>query len=75
MKTLEQILAKEKDRRVEKGAFGIDACKEMVRWYKEQGKGYYQQLEEYVNEVNTNVFFNGAMVLATWELINDVGVQ
>ena len=71
MKTLEQILNKEKECRVARGPFGIDACKEMVRYYEKNGRSLYQQLEEDVLRANQDVFFNRAMILATWELINE----
>lgn len=71
MKTLEQILEKEKARRVESGDFGIKACKESIEFTKERfGESYYQQLEQYVQRANNDIFFNKAMVLACWELIN-----
>jgi hypothetical protein len=70
-KTLEQILEKEKTRRQEEGMFGIKACKESIIFEEKYfGKSYYQQLEEMVEKANTDIFFNTAMVLACWELIN-----
>lgn len=71
MKTLEQILETEKSTRNEMGIFGIDACKESILFTKEYfGHSFYVQLELYVNRANNDLFFNKAMVLACWELIN-----
>lgn len=70
--TLEKIIAKEKARRTEEGMFGISECKKSIlftqKWLKES---LYQQLEEYVKRANEDIFFNTAMVLACWELINE----
>ena len=71
-KTLEQIIEKEKKYRVEGGDFGINACKKSINFSKNAfGKSYYEQLEEFVKRANEDVFFNSAMVLACWELINE----
>ena len=76
-KTLEEILAYEKEHRHEEGDFGINACKEAIKWSiaieRKYGgnKTLYHLLEEYVQRANTERFFNNAMVLACWELIND----
>lgn len=71
MKTLEQIIREEEQHRVEEGSFGIKACKESIEFSKEYlGKSYYEQLEGFVERANNDVFFNHAMVLACWELIN-----
>lgn len=71
MKTLELILEREKQIRREDGDFGIKACKESVlrdvAWKK---KSLFELLEEYYNRAKEDVFFNDAMVLACWELIN-----
>ena len=70
--TLEQIITHEKARRSEDGMFGIAACKESVIFYRDHlNRSLFQQLEEYVNRANTDIFFNKAMVLACWELINE----
>ena len=69
--TLQQIIEYEQKRRTEDGQFGINACKKSVKWYQEQGKGLYQQLGEYVDRANEDIFFNKTMVLACWELINE----
>lgn len=78
MKTLQEILSKEKEHRHENGDFGIKACKESILFDIEVSKKYnlpqkslYQYLEEYVARANADVFFNNAMVLACWELINE----
>ena len=72
VKTLEEILEKEKKSRHEDGQFGINACKESIKMARELfHESYYQQLEKFVKRANEDVFFNDAMVLACWELIND----
>lgn len=70
-KTLEQIIAEEKKHRTEGGSFGISACKESILFFVELGDNLYKQLGEYVDRANTDIFFNRAMVLACWELINE----
>lgn len=71
--TLGQIIEKEKQHRCENGSFGIRACKESILWDVEHfKKSLYLLLEEYVERANKDVFFNRAMVLACWELINEV---
>ena len=77
MKTLEQILEKEKANRHEGGDFGITECKRSIKWQIDFEKKYnkvdlslYELLERYVRRANEDAFFNGAMVLACWELIN-----
>lgn len=83
MRTLEQIIEKEKQTRQENGDFGIKACKESIlaeigrneRFnLQNQTNKYttslYVLLEKYVERANNDVFFNNAMVLACWELIN-----
>lgn len=71
--TLEQIIKKEKKMRETGGLFGVDACKETIKFYVEQGQSLYQQLEDYVKRANEDIFFNKTMVLACWELINEEG--
>lgn len=84
MTTLEQILDYEKAHRKEEGMYGIKACKESILstidLHKNMNEIYntteyvtnlYQLLESYVKRYNENVFFNGAMILACWELINN----
>lgn len=72
MKTLEQILEYERARRTEEGMFGITACKESIEFSKRFFKqSYFQQLEEFVERAQNDVFFNTAMILACWELINE----
>ena len=70
--TLQQIIEKEQSKRTEGGAFGITACKECIKMEVELfGKSLFTQLEEFVKRANEDVFFNRAMVLACWELINE----
>lgn len=70
--TLEQIINHAMIFRKEEGAFGIVACKEHIKWEVEFfHKSLYALLEEYVASANEDVFFNTAMVLACWELINE----
>lgn len=74
MKTLEEILEHEKQHRTASGMYGVDACKESIIWrVKNYNKSLYELLEEYVNNANESIFFNKAMVLACWELINEKG--
>ena len=77
MKTLEQILEYEKAHRHEDGDFGITECKRSIKWQIEFEKKYnkvelslYTLLERYVRRANEDKFFNDAMILACWELIN-----
>ncbi len=71
MMTLEQIIAHEQEKRHEDGMFGIEECKDSIRFQKEViGTSYFAQLEAYVDRANRDRFFNKAMVLACWELIN-----
>ena len=70
--TLQEIIAKEKEKRFEGGAFGIAACKESISFTRDVlNRSLYVQLEEYVERANNDFFFNKAMVLACWELINE----
>ena len=70
--TLEQILNKEKERRTENGMFGINACKDSIRLrVNHSGENLYVLLKEFVKRANEDVFFNKAMVLACWELMNE----
>ncbi len=72
-KTLEQILNEEKARRVEGGDFGMKACKDSIKFTVDFfKKSLYVLLEEYVERANQDIFFNDAMVLACWELINGI---
>ena len=85
MKTLEEILSKEKEHRCENGIFGITACKESIkaevnfRTKKEivnrELNGYtilFDLLGEYLERAQNDVFFNNAMILACWEMINEI---
>lgn len=69
--TLAEIIEREKANRCEEGDFGINECKDSILMYLSWGKSLYRQLEEYVKRANEDVFFNKAMVLACWELINE----
>ena len=77
MKTLQQILEIENARRNENGAYGIEECKKSIRSALELDAKYniqsslYTYLEQYVKRANDDIFFNKAMVLACWELINN----
>lgn len=70
--TLAQIIERETARRTEGGSFGITACKKSimfdVNFFK---RDLYDLLKEYVQRANEDIFFNRAMVLACWELINE----
>lgn len=83
MKTLEQILEEEKMHRREDGDFGIAACKEHIKFevgYRTKREianrylnGYTILLDllgEYLERAQNDCFFNRAMILACWELIN-----
>ncbi len=70
--TLEQIIENEKKHRTEGGEYGITMCKSSINFSKNAlGRSYYSQLEEFVKRANEDVFFNKAMILACWELINN----
>ena len=70
--TLAQIIEKETARRTEGGSFGITACKKSIKFDVEFFKrDLYDLLKEYVQRANEDIFFNRAMVLACWELINE----
>lgn len=77
-KTLQEILEHENRHRREGGVFGIKACKESIISAIEIDHKYggnktlYSLLEEYVQRANEEIFFNDAMVLACWELINGI---
>lgn len=72
-RTLEQIIEVEREHRTESGSFGIRACKDSIlASVKYTNKSLYQLLGEYVERANCDLFFNRAMVLACWELINEV---
>lgn len=71
MKTLEQIIEREQSKRTEGGQFGITACKESIQFYVEHGSTLEQLLDEYVKRANEDIFFNKAMVLACWEMLEE----
>lgn len=74
-KTLEQILEYEKEHRCEYGPFGIRECKKHIKKQLELDKRFgtekslFAYLEKYVGRAD-DPFFNKAMILACWELIN-----
>lgn len=83
--TLEEILAKEKARRHEAGDFGITACKEHIKWevgFRTKREIAHRELNaytilfdllgEYLERAQNDRFFNRAMILACWELINGI---
>ncbi len=82
MKTLEQILENEKQHRHEDGDFGIKACKESIKFEVDWKIGHNKEmscitalfalLNEYFLRAQDDIFFNKAMILACWELLNDV---
>ena len=75
--TLEQLIEVGKSAPRE-GAFGIEACKEEIKFFLEMCKRHgksrslYELLWIYVERANTDVFFNATMVYACWELINEI---
>ena len=70
-RTLEEILQDEKAKAHYQGEYGLDACKQSILDHMEyQHKSLFQLLEEYLTRANKDIFFNNAMVLACWELIN-----
>lgn len=72
MLTLEQIIAKEKQCRTEGGKFGVDACKESIKFDVEfTGKNLRELLDEYVDRAFRDAAFNRGMILACLEMIND----
>lgn len=71
-RTLEEIIKREQEVRTESGTFGVNACKESIKMSVELfNKSLFELLGEYYERANTDVFFNKAMVLACWELINE----
>lgn len=74
--TLEQIIEAEKARRTDGGTFGIDECKRSIKSALEIAKLYgknttlFTLLGEYYDRAKEDKFFNKAMILACWELIN-----
>ena len=70
--TLEEIIKREKKSRCENGAFGITECKKAIKFdQRVLHKSLFQQLEDFCKRANEDVFFNRAMILACWELINE----
>lgn len=71
-RTLEEIIRAEQSHRHEGGQFGINACKESIRFSVEYlGENLADLLNEYVERANADAFFNKAMVLACWELMQE----
>ncbi len=83
MKTLEQIL-KETAKAKDDGEFGITACKESIKGDIARKRNFigpyvkisdmeilYILLYTYVRKKNESPFFNGNMVQACWQLINE----
>lgn len=72
-RTLEEILEREKARRVEAGEYGLAACKEYITDIEIglKKKDLFSLLKEYVDRANEDIFFNKAMILAAWEMINE----
>lgn len=81
MKTLEQIIEEEKKTRHENGIYGITACKKDIKSdykidmiygkIKETFRTYlFNKLEMYYIRATNDKFFNKAMILACWEMIN-----
>ena len=69
--TLEEIIKNERAHRVEDGMFGIAACKRSIEFYRDTlHESLFTQLEGYLKRANEDAFFNKAMILACWEMIN-----
>ncbi len=72
-RTLEQIIEEQRKQRFEGGDFGIAECKKAIVYSKEQNhESYFIQLENFLECANSDIFFNKLMVLACWELINEL---
>ena len=72
LKDLYLIVNQESSRRQENGEFGINACKESIKFARDvMKKSYWSQLVEFIDKANNDIFFNRAMVLACWELIGE----
>lgn len=75
-RTLEEIIRAEQSHRHEGGQFGINACKKSISFSVEYlGENLADLLNEYVERANTDVFFNKAMVLACWELMQEAEAE
>lgn len=71
-RTLEEIIKREQKMRHEDGIFGINECKKAIKFDQEVlHKSLFQQLEDFYKRANEDIFFNRAMILACWELINE----
>lgn len=75
-RTLEEIIRAEQSHRHEGGQFGINACKKSIRFSVEYlGENLADLLNEYVERANADAFFNKAMVLACWELMQEAETE
>lgn len=75
-RTLEEIIRAEQSHRYEGGQFGINACKKSIRFSVEYlGENLADLLNEYVERANADAFFNKAMVLACWELMQEAETE
>ena len=73
-KSLQTIIEKEKKHRHQDGDFGIAACKHSIEFRLKYGKeDLFDLLRQYYERANNDIFFNKAMLLACWEMINDLG--
>ncbi len=73
-KSLQEILNEEKKKRHEDGPFGIAECKHSIEFRMKYGKeDLFDLLRQYYYRANNEIFFNKAMLLACWEMINDLG--
>lgn len=71
-RTLEEIIRSEQEHRTEGGIFGITECKDSIRTAVDLfGRTLGDLLAEYVERANSDVFFNKAMVLACYELMQE----
>lgn len=75
MKTLAQIIEEQKKANHVNGMFGIEACKESIKfkqeYYPEYNGSLYLILEDLVNRANNEAGFNRTMVYACWLMINE----
>ena len=73
---IEEIIKREKSIRNEFGDFGISECKieilRQLRFKQENDKNYdlFDLLRTFGKRAEDDIFFNRAMVLACWKLIN-----
>ena len=73
---IEEIIKREKEIRNEFGDFGISECKIAIlrelRFKQENDESFdlFDLLRTFARRAEDDIFFNRAMVLACWELIN-----